>query len=69
MNTKQQLLTLSEHKAVLHFASQALIVPVANMPELKQRLQVWFAYTEVLGTMTYDHYDVAPLARRKRQTR
>jgi hypothetical protein len=62
-------MTLSEHKAVLHFSSQALIVPIANLPELKQRLQVWFAYTEVLGTMMYDHYDVAPLARRKGQTR
>jgi hypothetical protein len=58
------------HQAVLHFCAQALIVPVANMPELRRRLHVSFAYTEILGAWTYDHYDVAPMARRtKRVTR
>ena len=46
------------HKAMLHFASQALIVPIENMPELRKRLHVSFAYTEILGDWTYDHYDV-----------
>ena len=48
------------HKAILHFKSQAIIVPLGSLPELRKRLYVAFAYLEVLGDVTYDHYDVSP---------
>lgn len=53
------------HKAVLHFGNQALIVPIENVPTLEDKLSFWFAYTETLGTFTYDHYDVAPKCKRR----
>lgn len=50
------------HKAVLHVVSArdgyGCIVPAENMPQLRQRLYLSLAYTEVVGGYTYDHYDV-----------
>ena len=60
---------VTEHKAVLHTICGnpdrdiALIVPVSNVPELKRRLWMVLAYTEVIGNWTYDHYDVSGMRR------
>jgi hypothetical protein len=46
------------HRAVLHYGARAMIVPTANVPELRKQMQLSIAYTEVLGNTAYDHYDV-----------
>lgn len=53
------------HEAVIHAKDIAIIVPIANMPELRKRLRLSFAYTEILGVATYDHYDCWGVARTK----
>ena len=58
--THETLDTTSEHThfAMLHFREQAILAPIANIPELEHRLYMSIAYTEELGGVTYDHYDV-----------
>ena len=60
------------HKVVLHvsrpFRHYSIGTPVENLPALREKLYLSFAYTEILGDHTYDHYDVEGVKRGRKRT-
>ena len=52
-----------KRKAVIHVKDSAIIVPYANVWELKQLLILALAYVETLGDTEYTHYDCWGVAR------